>query len=251
MDPDTTFLVPITGTALSAIQPSTPELDFGAEEQFSPSEASLPQTLSFTNYSAYPVQISGSVPCVDPWTGPNHEKLLTLPHPLSTSGQVSGLLVANNYPPGISVVQQASPPTIYYTCDSDFTTAKPNFQISADTCSGMTLAPQASCSVEIAYAPQPSTDIPGGGLGAGGGLDYFLELNTLQCWPAGTLPSESNPCEIDSGRFPVELRSNAPSPLRMTPGAGLDFGNQKKGTASDPMTVTLTQRRETDGYRKR
>jgi hypothetical protein len=75
--------------------------------------------------------------------------------------------------------------------------------------------------------PQPSTPlIPA--------LDYFLELNTLQC----TSSTTSN-CEIDSGRFPVELTANPPSSLRMTPGAGLDFGNQAKGHVSAPLTITL------------
>ena len=243
-DLDTSFLVPITGSGVSAILPSTPELDFGAEEQFSPPEASLPQTLSFTNFSAYPVQILGSVPCVDPWilngNGIEVERTLTLPHPLLTSGQASGLQVVDEQGmPSLSAVSGSTPPTIYYTCDSDFVTAKPSFQISSDTCSGSLLAPQASCSLEVAYVPQPNAPAPNSGGVPSGGLDYFLELNTLQCWPAGTLPSESNPCEIDSGRFPVELKANGPSPLRMSPGAGMDFGTQTKGTVSAPLSVTL------------
>ncbi len=126
-----------------------------------------------------------------------------------------------------------SPPTITYNCDSDPGTSQPNFQISSDTCTGATLAPQEGCSLQITYVPQANTVIPSGG------LDFFLELNTLQCWPAGTTPSESNPCEIDSGRFPVELKANGPSTLRMSPSAGLDFGYQKKGTTSAPLTITL------------
>jgi hypothetical protein len=89
------------------------------------------------------------------------------------------------------------------------------------------LVPQASCSLQVAYVPQPNTDI-------NSGLDYFLELNTVQC--SSTVTSD---CEIDSGRFPVELKANTPSPLRMSPGAGLNFGNQKKGTTSAPLTITL------------
>jgi len=68
-DGETSFAVPITGLGLSALQPSTPELDFGAEEQFSPAEASLPQALSFTNNSPNPVQILGSAACVNPPKG--------------------------------------------------------------------------------------------------------------------------------------------------------------------------------------
>jgi len=79
----------------------------------------------------------------------------------------------------------------------------------------------------VAYVPQPNTDI-------NSGLDYFLELNTVQCY--GTVTSD---CEIDSGRFPVELKANTPSPLRMSPSAGLDFGNQAVGKASAPLTITL------------
>jgi hypothetical protein len=69
------------------------------------------------------------------------------------------------------------------------------------------------------------------------GLDYFLELNTFQC--ANGVTSD---CEIDSGRFPVELKANPPSPLRMTPSAGLDFGTQPIGDPTfiaTPQTITL------------
>jgi hypothetical protein len=124
--------------------------------------------------------------------------------------------------------------TITYNCDSDPGTFLPNFQISLDTCTGTLLTPQSSCSLQIAYVPQPNTDI-------NSGMDYFLELNTEQCeapqFPTGAPPG--SPCEIDSGRFPVELKANYPSPLRMSPGAGLDFGGQKKGTTSAPLTITL------------
>jgi hypothetical protein len=65
-------------------------------------------------------------------------------------------------------------------------------------------------------------------------LDYFLELDTLQC----TSTTTSN-CKIDSGRFPAELKANTPSPLRMSPGAGLDFGNQPVGITTSPLTITL------------
>ncbi|HSZ62021.1 MAG TPA: hypothetical protein VK828_09490 [Terriglobales bacterium] len=231
-DNDKAFAVPIAGLGLSAIQPSVPELDFGAEEPLNPPEASLPQTLSFTNNSANPVQILGRASCVNPTKGP-----LTLPAPRQ-GGAVAGLQVVGR-PPGVLndilpvLPVQEGPATISYNCDSDPATFLPNFQISSDYCTGSTLAPQASCSVQITYVPQPNTNIPSGG------LDYFLELNTLQCWPAGTLPSPSNPCEIDSGRFPVELKGNGPSSLRMFPGAGLDFGDQAAGKQSTPLTITL------------
>lgn len=229
-DADHSFAVPITGTGLSAIQPSTHELDFSAEEQLNPPEASLPQMLSFTNNSANPVQILGRASCLNPPKAP-----LTLPAPRQ-EGPVAGLQVIGRPPSvlnDILPVLNTSPVTISYNCDSDSGTRLPNFQISSDTCTGSTLGPQESCSLQVIYVPQPNTDIPSGG------LDYFLELNTLQCWPAGTPPSQSNPCEIDSGRFPVELKSNGSSPLRMSPSAGLDFGNQTVGKKSAPLTITL------------
>ncbi len=227
-DSDTAFTVPITGIGLSALEPSEPELDFGAEEQFSPQEASLPQTLSFINNSANPVQILGRAPCTNPAKGP-----LTLPHPLLATSPVAGLQVVSN---GVGSVSSITPDgsTISYNCDSDPETKLPNFQISSDTCTGSLLAPQASCSLQVTYVPQPQTDVLSG-------LDYFLELNTLQCFSGGapTTPSATNPCEIDSGRFPVELKTNPPSTLRMSPSAGLDFGNQPVGKSSAPLTITL------------
>jgi hypothetical protein len=212
-DSDKAFAVPISGIGFSAIVPSTPELDFGAEAM---GEASAPQVLSFTNQGASPVQIlpAFSSPCVNPPVG-----VLTLPRPL-TPGSIAGFQVDTG-------VITPNGSTINYNCDSDLTSKLPNFRISADTCSGALLAPLASCSLQITFVPQPSTPlIPA--------LDYFLELNTLQC----TSSTTSN-CEIDSGRFPVELTANVPSPLRMTPGAGLDFGNQAKGHTSAPLTITL------------
>src|SRR5580698_2974755 len=212
-DNNTEFAVPITGMGFSAIVPSTPELDFGAEAV---SEASLPQLVSFTNQGSSPVQIlpALSKPCVNPPAG-----VFTLPRP-AAPGEVAGLQVDT----GI-ITPNGS--TINYNCDSDLTSKQPNFQIFVDDCSGMLLPPQASCSLEITFAPQPSTPLTPA-------LDYFLELNTLPC----TSTTTSN-CEIDSGRFPVELKANVPSPLRMSPGAGLNFGILPKGQASAPQTVTL------------
>jgi hypothetical protein len=225
-DSDTSFAVPVTGIGRSAIQPSVPELDFGAEEQSGPPEASLPQTLSFTNSSANPVQILGSAPCVNPEKGS-----LTLPHPLLATSRVPGLQVVGSSP-GVANSISVDGNTIRYNCDGDPGTGLPNFQIASDTCTGALLAPQATCSVQVTYEPQPNTDIKSG-------LDYFLELNTIQCTNAPNTPPSPPNCEIDSGRFPVELKSNAPSPLRMSPSAGLDFGNESKGTTSAPLTITL------------
>jgi hypothetical protein len=225
MDSDPNFAVAITGIGLSAVEPSIPELDFGAEEQLNPPEASLPQMVTFTNYSPNPVQILGRAPC--PYRAKGQ---FTLPHPLLASSPVAGLQVVANGSVGIITPDNT---TISYNCDSDSQTSLPNFQISSDTCTGTLLAAQTSCSVEVAYVPQPLTNVSGG-------LDYFLELNTVQCAdPINDPPTPTNPCEIDSGRFAVELKANVPSPLRMIPSAGLDFGNQKRGTASTPMTVTL------------
>lgn len=214
-DNDTAFALPISGTGYSALVPSTPELDFGAE---SLTEMSAPQLFSFTNQGASPVQILPALnsPCVNPAKGS-----FTLPRP-PAPGMIAGLQVVTG---GINAIPNSA--DITYNCDSDLTSSLPNFQISSDDCSGTLLAPQVSCSLQITFAPQPSTPLSPA-------LDYFLELNTLQCIGATT----SN-CEIDSGRFPVELTANLPSPLRMTPGAGLDFGIQTRGQAGVPLTITL------------
>ena len=226
-DNDATFTVPVTGIGVSALVPSTRELDFGAEQQPDLSgnggQTSLPQTLSFTNNGTFPVPILGSAPCTNQ-TGNGHNKL---PSPRLSSSPVAGLQVVSNDVYTILPDLFATPATIDYRCDYDAQSRLPNFQISLDTCSGTTLAPQTSCSLQITYAPQPLANV-------GNGLDYFLELNTVQCF--GAITSD---CELDSGRFPVELRANAPSPLRMSPGAGLDFGNQPVGKTSAPLTITL------------
>jgi hypothetical protein len=216
-DNNTAFALPISGIGFSAVIPSTPELAFGAEAV---GEASAPQSLSFFNQGANPVQIlpALSTPCVNPPVG-----VLTLPRPL-TPGGIAGLQVDT----GVITAEPAdNPPTITYNCDSDLTSKLPNFQISADDCSGTLLMPLQTCNLEITFAPQPSTPLSPA-------LDYFLELNTLQCTSTVT----SN-CEIDSGRFPVELKANLPSPLRMTPAAGLNFGLVPVGETSSPLTVTL------------
>jgi hypothetical protein len=215
-DSNTAFALPITGLGFSAVVPSTPELDFGAEAV---GETSASQLLSFINQGVNPVQIlpALSTPCVNPTVGVNPVPI-TLTRPLAP-GIISGLQVDSSIAPNI--------PTISYNCDSDPGSKLPNFQISADGCSGTLLTPQASCSLQIAFAPQPKTPLSPA-------LDYFLELNTLQC----TNSTTSN-CEIDSGRFPVELKAQLPSPLRMTPSAGLNFGAQPKGTTSAPLTITL------------
>jgi hypothetical protein len=148
--------------------------------------------------------------------------ILKLPRPLSP-GAIVGLQVDQSQ---ISA-DTTNGSTIDYLCDSDPTSKLPNFQISADACTGILLLPQASCSIQVSFAPQPGTSLVSG-------LDYFLELNTLQCTSTTT-----SDCEIDSGRFPVELTANMPSPLRMSPGAGLDFGNQAVGKVSAPLTITL------------
>ena len=217
-DSDTAFALPISGIGFSAIVPSTPELDFGAEAV---GEKSAAQILSFINQGVNPVQIlpALSATCVNPVVG-NNPVPITLTRPLAP-GDIAGLQV------DIGTSLSANGSTIKYNCDSDLASQLPNFQISADGCSGTLLTPQASCSLQITFAPQPTTPLTPA-------LDYFLELNTLQC--AGSVTSN---CEIDSGRFPVELKAQLPSPLRMTPSAGLNFGTQPKGTTSTPVTITL------------
>jgi hypothetical protein len=147
---------------------------------------------------------------------------------------VGGLqVVANGSGSGLHGIAVAvSNTTITYNCDSDPTSLQPNFQMSSETCMGLLLAPQDSCSLQITYVPQPGTSLSAG-------LDYFLELNTLQCSSADGVASN---CEIDSGRFPVELKANPASPLRMSPTAGLDFGTVviSLGVPPPPQTITLT-----------
>jgi hypothetical protein len=220
VDSDPQFTVPITGNGLSFVQPSTSELDFGAEAI---GEASLPQVLYFINYGATPVQLLPKATCANTTYGQTHY----LPHPLVESSHIPGLQVVNN------LVQDTNNSTIGYSCDFDTNTFLPDFQISADTCTGALLEPQAGCSLSIAFVPQS--------LGTySGALDYFLELNTVQCAdPVNAPPSQSNPCELDGGRFPVELRANLTSPLRMSPSAGLDFGIVSVNQSSVTQTVTL------------
>lgn len=220
VDPDSSFSVPITGTGLSFVQSSPPELDFGSEAF---GEASVPQLLNFTNYGVTPVQILPPATC----TNTSFDQLHTLPHPLELGSPVAGLQVVANVQPDIGNF------TIFYTCDSDPNTMLPNFQISSDTCSGALLQPQAGCSLEIAFVPQSVSSY-------NSSLDYFLELNTYQCLdPVNDPPAPSNPCELDGGRFPVELKANLPSPLRMSPAAGLSFGNVTVGNSSVAQDITI------------
>jgi hypothetical protein len=220
-DNDTSFAVPVTGTGLSYLQPSVGEVDFGAEAV---GEASQAQLLSFTNQGAYPVQIVGpaSTPCT--YTNPANPTA-TMPRPTLNNGAVGGLAVIA----GIGPSTVGNPPTITYACDADQTTGQPNFFLSSNTCNGALLSPQESCSVEISFVPQPFY------ANEGQGYDYFLQLNTLQCFPGGV----GTDCEIDSGRFPVELKANPFSPLRMLPAAGLNFGGIASGKTSAAQDVTL------------
>jgi hypothetical protein len=212
-DMDKAFAAPVSGVGLSAVQPSVPEVDFGAEAL---SEASAAQVVSFTNRGLSPVLILP--PLGAPGCG-NPGQAVLLPRPL-TPGSVPGLQVVTS-----SITPAGT--TISYICDIDAVSKTPNFQITADGCSGTLLAPQQSCNLNVVFVPQPGT-------GLASGLDYFLELNTLQC----TSTTTTN-CEIDSGRFPVELKANLPSPLRMQPGGGLDFGPQATGSPTAPLTITV------------
>jgi hypothetical protein len=241
-DKDNQFLVPITGTAISFVAPSVPEIDFGAEAL---GEASPPQTVTFTNQSPNRVTIlpAPSAPC----TYSNRNLGLPLERP-PQAGSVGGLAVAETAdlpnPTAISANSSLSPPTALYNCDSDPPPPKgsgnPNILLSNDGCLGVTLQPFGqsgdSCSLQLTFVPQPGT---WGKLTAASnsGLDDFLELNTAWCGDAKNPPQPN--CEIDSGRFPVEIKTNLPSPLRMTPGAGMDFGIITEGITSSPLSITL------------
>jgi hypothetical protein len=215
VDNESSFVLPITGTGISAIAPSVAELDFGAEAVLEPS---LPQVLSFTNHGANPVQILSSAPC----TNMAFDQFYTLPHPLIAGSPVAGLQVVADFR------QDTNLSTIDYSCDWDVTGTPPNsnFKISADTCSGVLLGPQVTCSVEVSFVPQPA-------YAQLNGLDYFLELNMVQC------VNGAPDCEIDGGQFAVELRANPASPLRLSPLAGLDFGSLPQGKGSNAQTITL------------
>lgn len=250
-DSDTTFSLPVSGTGLSAVTPSVPEIDFGWETS---GEAAPPQSVTFTNQSPNLVTILPMMPT--PCVYSSASLPPAEPRPPMQNGQpaVSGIAMAEiqTATPALSTNIASdpivSPPTVGYFCDIDLPAPKgsglSNFQISNDMCSGQTLAPfgQAgdSCSLQITFVPQPATFKYGQnsaiGRGAGGWID-FLQLNTAWCGDASN-PPESN-CEVDSGRFPVEITTNPPSPLRMTPTAGMDFGTVLRGTTSNPMTVTI------------
>jgi hypothetical protein len=222
-DDDSVFSVPVTGVGVSAIQPSTPELDFGPEDA-SLNEVSQPQSVTFTNQGNSAVQILPAM--ATPPCGTSVGAVVDLPRP-AAPGTVPGLQVVvgspSNNPPTFLPSH-----TVSYVCDIDQQSQKANFQITSDGCSGTLLMPQQSCSLAIVYAPQPGATT--------GGLDYFLQLNTLQCTTSTTAD-----CEIDSGRFPVELKSALASPLRVSPGASLDFGSWPSGqTTYPPLTITLS-----------
>jgi hypothetical protein len=228
-DTNSNFNIPIAGLGISAIQPSTPELDFGAEDA-TLNETSPPQSVTFTNQSKSSVQILPAM-TTPPCGSPGSQVTLVRP---AIPGSAPGIQVVEG--PGQTAPVLTSPaPSITYACDIDATSQKPNFQIVADGCSGTLLTPEQSCIVTIIYAPQPNE--------ATGGLDDFLQLNTLECTSMTTTD-----CEIDSGRFPVELKSpvallgsGVVNPLRLSPGAGLDFGTWPSGqTSYPPLTVTLS-----------
>jgi hypothetical protein len=219
-DSNNTFSVPIKGIGLSALVPSTPELDFGS---IAANECSIPapsfcasQTLSFTNQGMFPVTILGAGSGSCPTTK------VTLTRPISG---VDGLRVVQ----GNTITEESSgTPNSYITYNCELS----NFTITQDPthpCLNTTLSPGDTCAISISYSPPPGSN-------NANGVDDFVELNTQTCMGN----SAQVGCEIDSGRFPVELKVNPASPLRMSPGAGLDFGTQTEGMSSAPMTITLT-----------
>jgi len=223
-DQDKSFSFPIKGSATSQVVATPPELDYGSEAV---GESSPTQLLTFTNQSLSAVQIvsPASAPCT------YSQNYAELPRPVLNNGAVSGIQIARTDAQGANVYADAVNHTVQYYCDADPETGLPNFPITWNTCPGAVLLPQESCTLQIAFVPQKGTNQSGV---IGDGLDYFLELNTLECDSGVTAD-----CEIDSGRFPVELKTNPPSPLRMSPAAGLNFPSQAKGTSSTPLTITL------------
>ena len=203
-DGNDTFSVDISGTGLSAIVPVEAQLGFGAVAQ---GQTGPPQTVTLQNTGAGPVRILPAIrgaTCVPPFTGPR------------THGVV----------PGLQVVTQGSfflPDS--YACDVDDISGLPSFPITSDQCTGVLLDPGKSCTLDIAFAPQPG--IAGANDITSSAFDYFLQLSTLQC----TRPeAPDSPCEIDSGRFPIDIKWNNQSPLRISPNTGFDFGVQTIGS---------------------
>jgi len=249
-DGDSEFSVPVTGTGLSSVVPSVPEIDFGWEAF---GEASPPKTLTFTNQGPSPVTI---LPAGEPCVYSATSQPLAVPRPPVSNGQpmVSGIQLAetaNLGPISSPILNQnnispplVNAPTVDFFCETDPPRSKggsgfPSLQISNDKCSGQTLARFGqqgnSCSLQVTFVPQPATWAAA--LNAGQGLDDFLQLNSMWCGDPNN-PAELS-CEIDSGRFPVEIKTNPPSPLRMFPSAGMDFASVVKGTGSSPLSITL------------
>ena len=247
-DADNKFSVPITGAGLSWLVPSVPEIDFGWEAL---GEASPLVALTFTNQSPSPVTI---LPVGEPCAYPATSQPPAEPRP-PVSPMVSGIQLAETANLGLMnsgpILSQSftSPPlvnapTVDFFCETDPPRSKggsglPSLQISNDECSGQTLAAFGqqgnSCSVQVMFVPQPVTW--SAAVNANQGLDDFLQLNSMWCGDANN-PAEPD-CEIDSGRFPVEIKTNPPSPLRMFPSAGMDFGSVVKGTGSNPLSITI------------
>jgi hypothetical protein len=224
-DGETSLKVPIAGIGMSAIEASIPELDFGAEAPpaiaIPQGEPSPPQSVTFTNQGNSPVQILPSVSSPPCGSTPG-VSMVQLPRPL-VGGVVSGIQVVSS--------TNLAPPSVSYVCDVDSdlnNNPQPDFPITADSCSGQTLAPLQSCTVTLQFQPGQRAGL------LTSGLDFFLELNTLQCTSTTTTD-----CEIDAGRFPVELKTSPLSPLRVLPAAGFNFGLMPIGQPSLPLTITL------------
>lgn len=249
-DADNKFSVPLAGTGLSWVVPSVPEIDFGWEAF---GEASPPATLTFTNQGPSPVTI---LPAGEPCAYPANSQPPAEPRPPVQNGEfmVSGIQLAETANLGLissPILSQSniSPPlvnapTVDFFCETDPPRSRggsglPNLQISNDECSGQTLAPLGqqgnSCSVQVTFVPQPATWAAA--LNSSLGLDDFLQLNSMWCGDPNN-PAEPS-CEIDSGRFPVEIKTNAPSSLRMSPSAGMDFGSVIKGSRSNALSITI------------
>ncbi len=202
-DQATSLSVPITGYGFSAIQASTPEIDFDAWAPIDQnSQTPAPsQTLTFTNSGSDSQTISGPGPCV----------LSSLGAPTSAS---AGLQVVLINAEGSLTCASGSPSTT-------------NYQIvpGSDNCSGTALAPGDSCSVAIEYTPVVGT------YGAAG-TSYFLQLNTDE------INSGRSPVELNwNQNSPLRMSVNG-TPV---PGAiaMLNFGNQLARQASSPQTITL------------
>jgi hypothetical protein len=162
IDQNNPHAVSLVGTGYSAIVPSIGELDFLS------SQANVAQTIMFTNQSQAPTAVAVSILPVS--INGSTQQPCTYP---PSSGAPSGLQV-------VDFINQSCDGTV------NSLTGLQNFTLQSDNCSGKTVNPGDSCTVDIVFTPQTTQFI-----------DVFLQINSS---------------EPDSGRFVLELKGNVATP---------------------------------------